>query len=255
MKELCRVVSSDQVVVYEREDRIAKIILNRPGKLNALNSAVVQGLHDAWRKFENDDEARVAILTGSGSRAFSAGVDLNDPPELGPAFPGVGVNVTKPVIAAIEGYCLGGGFVLAMLCDLRVAAEDAVLGYPEAKVGLMGGIGPALVNFMPRAIALEMLFSGENFPAQRLYEVGFLNRVVPKGETLLEAQRLAEVIAANAPLVLKGIKRLAGLYPSHDPVAVGAVVSQVLRPIMTSEDAREGMAAFKERRQPNFSGR
>lgn len=247
-------VPEQSIVLYECVDGIAQITINRAEKLNALSAAVVEGLGQAWRRFQNDDEARVAIVTGAGERAFSAGVDLNDPPELGPAFPGVGVEVTKPVIAAIEGYCLGGGFVLAMLCDLRVAAEDAVLGYPEPKVGLMGGVGPALIDFMPRAVAMEMLFTGENMPVQRLYEIGFLNRVTAKGEALAEARRLARTIADNAPLVLAGIKRMTSLYGGFNPVAVSAAVNQILRPIMASADAQEGMAAFKERRKPQFTG-
>jgi len=205
-------MENKNVVLYERKGHIAIITLNRPEKLNAMNREVVAGLNQAWDVFSEDEEARVAVLTSACEKAFCAGADLHElsshnPIVLAPAMPGVGIEIWKPIVAAVSGYCLGAGMVLAMFTDMRIAADNAYFGYPEAKVGVAGGLGPAMTRYMPMGIALEILLTGEMINAQRAYEVGFVNRVVPANKLMEQAIKTAEGIAGNAPLVLTALKK------------------------------------------------
>src|SRR5271154_2688965 len=163
-----------QAVLYETDGRVALITINRPEKRNALNPAVVEGLHDAWLRFADGPE-RVAILTGAGGAAFSSGIDLNDVPgDWWRAVPGVGVALDKPVIAATAGWCVGGATVLVAMCDLCIAADNTVFSYPEAKVGYCGGIAANLVSRIPHKVAMEFLLMGRPMSAQRMYDAGFV---------------------------------------------------------------------------------
>ncbi len=242
-----------EVVTYESQDRIATITINRPDKLNALNPAVGEALAAAWRRFNAGDD-RVAILTGAGERAFSAGADLTDSPEIWTFAPGVGVEVEKPVIAAVRGWCVGGGVVLVQFCDLCVAAEDARFSYPEARIGFSGGLISSIAARMPHKLAMELILVGEEMSAERAYQAGFVNRVVPGDQVMDAAREYAEKLAKNAPIVLAMLKRhVAEIMPRGPSEAAGRARRDVVR-TFASEDLKEGIAAFKEKRDPTFSG-
>src|SRR5689334_6926603 len=194
------------VVSIEERGQISVIAIDRPGKLNAINKAVAIELQEAFTAFDRSGQ-RVAILTGRGGRAFSAGADVTDLPELWRCVPTVGIMTAKPIIAAVAGWCIGGGLVMAMMCDLLVAAEGAKFSYPEGKVGITGGMIAGLAARIPHKIAMEMMLVGEPMDARRAYEVGLANRVVPAGKEIEEALALAEKIVDLAPLALAAMKR------------------------------------------------
>ena len=150
-----------ELVTYDTEGRVAVITINRPEKLNALSPAVGDGLLAAWRRF-NDSDARVAILTGSGERAFSAGADLSEAGDLWPFIPGIGIDVDKPVIAAVHGHCIGGAVVLVTFCDLCIAADNTRFSYPESKVGVSGGLITSLAARIPHKVAMEFMYGLED---------------------------------------------------------------------------------------------
>jgi enoyl-CoA hydratase len=243
------------VLLYESRDHIATITINRPEKRNALSEEVCVKLRDAWQRFASSED-RVAIITGAGEAAFSGGADLIDTPKaFWQCVPGLGVPVDKPVIAALSGWCVGGAVVLVMMADFAVATETTRLLYPEAKVGIFGGVMAGLVSRMPHKVAMELMLVGEEMSAQRAYDVGFLNRLVPAGKHLGVAQEYARKIAANAPLVLQTIKRFATATLPRGPAEHFYPEVGRLAAIMASADKDEGVAAFKEKRKPRFSGR
>jgi enoyl-CoA hydratase/carnithine racemase len=186
------------VVTYDsRPDGIAVITLSRPEKLNAINLQTAHELIDAWRRFEESTTDRVAILTGAGSRAFTAGADIKDPPVGGYGYvPNVGVDVTKPIIAAVSGWCVGVGFALVQMADLCVASDDAVFDYPEPRLGITRGLLGGLPLRIPHKIAMEIMLLGQRQDAERMREIGFVNRVVPSEEVLQTALEMAAIIAA-----------------------------------------------------------
>jgi enoyl-CoA hydratase/carnithine racemase len=246
-------VSSD-VVTYESRDSVAIITINRPEKLNALNGPVCEGLSAAWRRL-NESEDRAAILTGAGERAFTAGADLNDSSgEIWPITPGVGVEVAKPIVCAVNGLCVGGGLVLVQFCDLAVMAEDAWLSYPEAKVGFTGGLIASLAARIPHKIAMEIILVGERMTAQRAYEVGLVNRVVPRAELMDAAMDYATKLAANSPLVLETLRAFVGRTLPKGPTEAAGYARHMTERTFKSRDVKEGLAAFREKRPPAFKG-
>lgn len=243
-------------VLYESRERIAIITLNRPEALNAMNDAMIEGLHQAWRRFNESDD-RCAVVRGAGERAFSAGLDLKAPAkEFWRGMPTVGIDVDKPTIAAIDGHCVGGGYVLMSMCDLAVATERATFGYPETKVGYSGGLGVGIAARVPHKIAMEFLLVGEPFSARRAYEVGMINQVVPVGQQLEAAMRYARILADSAPMVLRTMKAWVHetLIPKS-PAEISARTRRLIMEMEQSEDRVEGQAAFREKRKPRFTGR
>jgi enoyl-CoA hydratase len=249
---------SGDLVTYESKDGIATISINRPEKLNALSNAVVASIRDAFIRL-NDSDDRCAIVTSTGDRAFSVGADLRDPPrdpDLWECMPGVGVDVDKPLIAAVTGYCVGGAYVLVQFCDLAVADESADFFYPEAQVGFCGGLIAGCAARIPYKIAMEFMLSGKHFSAQRAYEVGMVNKVVPKGQHIAGAMEYAEIFRDSAPLVMRTLKRfIRNEVMPRGPSEQAALARRELLAISRSEDQKEGGAAFREKRKPVFKGR
>jgi enoyl-CoA hydratase len=264
------VASGKDTVLYEVKDKIATITLNRPERLNAMNVAMVDRLPEVWRQFDQDDDAHVAIVRGAGERAFCAGGDLKEMAEGGvqhiydktETFAGVQYpsatyqfETKKPVIGAIHGYALAGGFTLALNCDIRIASEDAKFGVSEVKVGRGAPWAVPLLWAVPSGIALELVMRGNQIDARRAYEVGFVNDVVPKEALYETAWNIAAEIRDNAPITVRAHKQL--LYRAMDVGrAVGFLLADELaRDIYTSEDCQEGQRAFREGRRPNFTGK
>jgi enoyl-CoA hydratase len=243
------------VVTIEQRGPVSVIAINRPEKLNAINKAVAIELQQAFAAFDASEQ-RVAILTGTGGKAFSAGADVTDLPELWRCVPTVGIKTEKPVIAAVSGWCIGGGLVMAMMCDLLVAAETARFSYPEGKVGITGGMIAGLAARIPHKVAMEMMLLGEPIDAARAYAVGLANRVVLAGSEIDEAVAMAEKIIDLAPLALAAMKRFVndGVLPKG-PAELAALYGSQLGTVRNSEDAKEGVAAFRERRRPRYRGR
>ena len=265
-------------LLTERRDGVLILTMNRPEVRNALSPEMIVRLAQAWYEYRDTDALRVAILTGTGDEDFSAGGDLKltMPLMTGARQPesewdqrlmgnlqqfgdGIlrGFELYKPVIAAVNGRALGGGTEITNACDLRVAAEHATFGTPEAKVGLLPGGGSLtrLPRQVPYAKAMEILMLGDPFTAQDALEMGFVNAVVPRERLLPRALEFAERLAANGPLAIRKIKegvlRSSGL-PLDQAYQVENEVSAA---VMQSKDAREGPRAFKEKRKPNFTGK
>ena len=241
-------------VTYETNGNVATITMNKPDRMNRLDSEIVNALHQSWKRFMATDEERVAVVAGNG-RTFSAGADLNAiPHDLYRAIPGVGVPVDKPVVAAVQGWCVGGGMVLTTMCDLLVAADDAMFSYPEVKIGFSGGLISNLASRIPHKIAMELLLTGEPITAQRAYEVGYVNKLTPIDEVLAAAKTFAQGIAAQAPLPSRMLKRFTAEALPKGPTEQAGIARVQVEAINNSTDGDEGIAAFMEKRPPVFKG-
>ncbi|MGW7259122.1 crotonase/enoyl-CoA hydratase family protein [Streptomyces sp. NPDC054834] len=239
------------------------ITIDRPKARNAVNAAVAAGLSAALDQLEADPGLRVGVLTGAGG-TFSAGMDLKaalagESPEIpGRGFGGLTqARTTKPLIAAVEGWAMGGGFELALACDLIVAADDARFGLPEVSRGLIAAGGGAirLPKRIPYHLAMELLLTGEPVTGERAGRLGIANRVVRAGETVAAALRMAERIAQNAPLALAAVKELVRAADGAPEEEAFAVQARQMARLAASADVREGMTAFTERRSPVWQGR
>lgn len=243
------------VVTYQSEDGIAIVTINRADKMNALNEDVIQGLNAAWQRLEISDD-RVAVLHAAGDKAFSVGADIKNPPaEMWEGVPSVGVNVSKPIIAALHGWCIGGAYVIVQMCDLVVASETTVFKYPEAQLGFSGGLIASAVARIPHKVAMEFMLLGQDLPAQRAYEVGMVNKVVGTGEELTAAMEYATILRHSAPLVVETLKEFSLATINQSPAEAGAISRERLLGIRTSDDGAEGRRAFAEKRTPDFQGR
>lgn len=250
-------------VLVTQEDGIQLITINRPEARNAMTLAAATAIAEALDDLDARDDLRIGILTGAGG-TFCAGMDLKgflrgERPSLpGRGFGGLTRKPPrKPLIAAVEGYALAGGFELVLACDLVVAAENAQFGVPEVKRGLAATAGGLvrLPRQLPYRIALELALTGDMFPAKRAYEYGLVNRITPAGGALDEARRLAQTIAANGPLSVAASKRV--IVESQDWSSEEAWDKQtaLTEHVFTSADAREGSAAFAEKRKPVWQGK
>ena len=245
--------STPSTVTYESRDGVAILTLRGPKDLNILTHDMVDALAAAWHRFNASDDA-VAILTGGGERAFSVGANLADPPDLWKFVPGIGVPVEKPVIAAVNGICVGGAAVLVQFCDLCIMSEEAKFTYPEAKVGLSGGLITSLAARIPHKVAMEFIYGLADMDAARAYEVGMVNKVVPKAEVMDAAMAYALELRDSAPLVLTMVKRFVGEVMAKGPSERAGISLAQTRAVFGSDDFAEGAAAFTDKRDPKFTG-
>ena len=252
-----------EAVLFEVADRVAWVTINRPEARNAINQAVSEGLAEAWERVEADDDVAVAVLTGAGEAAFSAGADLKEMAaraERGLPSHFVGGRlaeggVTKPVIAAVNGVAFAFGFNLVMQCDLCVAADHSRFGIFEARVGRGSPWASQLGWLIPPRAAIELLCTAEPISAQRAYELGLANRVVPAAELRTATAELAAAIAANAPLTVRAGKAMIRATAGLSPDEAAAVADEIYQPVYASDDAQEGPRAFAEKRPPRWLGR
>ena len=253
---------SDREVIYQVEEGIAYITMNRPEKLNAINPEMRQMLWDAFQDVRDNPEVRCAIVTGAG-RAFSTGHDLvamaaaraNEGPSTGDLYV-VQSNIWKPIISAINGICLAQGCGIALGSDIRIASSGAQFGWPQAKRGISSVSGPALLSqVVPRNIAFEFLFTGEFVDANKAHELMLVNYVVPPEEVMPRAQAMARQITGNAPLALAAIKE-ASIKGAEMGLVERVDFAQKKRDeVLATEDAQEGVKAFAEKRAPVWRGR
>jgi enoyl-CoA hydratase/carnithine racemase len=252
-----------EAVRYQREGGVAWLTMDRPDSRNALSLEVRQGLWDGFRRFNSDEAAAVMVLTGTGESAFCAGGDLKEMADVSlrvPGrdflpYPGRNLEVEKPLIAAVNGVAYGGGFLLAQMCDLCVAAEGARFAISEARWGRGMPWAAPLPRLIPPRVALELLMTGEPIEARRAREIGLVNRVVPLADLHQEVAALAQGIAKNAPLTLRAAKamvyRVSGM-SWNDALDEG---DRLFEPVYLSEDAQEGPRAFREKREPRWRAR
>ena len=254
---------TDELLV-DADDGVLVITLNRPHRRNAIDLATAEALTAALDELDDRPELRVGVLTGAGG-SFCAGMDLKAVAETGtrPITKSRGElgmvrrPPHKPIVAAVQGHVLGGGFELALSCDLIVAADDTSFGTPEVLRGQVaaGGGAMRLPTRLPYHLALELLLTGEPLAAQRAYDLGLVNRLVPAAEVLPTALELARRISRAAPLALAATKRLAVESADWSLDEAWSQQDEIVRPVFTSEDAREGATAFAERRAPVWRGR
>jgi enoyl-CoA hydratase len=252
---------SDEVLT-EVSDGVAVITINRPEARNAVNGAVARGIAAAIEEFDASKDAQVLILTGAGG-TFSAGMDLKgfltgDSPSFEDrGFGGIVERPpAKPIIAAVEGYALAGGFELVLACDLVVASEAAKFGLPEVRRSLVAGAGGLLrlPKRIPYHVAMEIALTGEHYPAARLHQAGLVNQLVPAGEALAVARDLAARIGLGGPLALTATKRVIAESGDWNSADAFRRQAEIITPVFTSADAREGALAFAEKRQPVWRG-
>ncbi len=246
------------VLIYEKKDHIAYITLNRP-PLNALSRELARELIKAMHDYDNDNNLYAGIVTGTGDRSFCAGADLTDqehsiaPEEWEADYDWQLASVKKPLIAAINGYCLGGGFTLALCCDIRIASEKASMGTPDQKLNTVDAYASIMLSRMIAAsTAMEVLFTGERLSAQEAYRVGLVSRIVPPADLMTTAEALAKKICNNGPAALwacKEINKRARYMSLEDSLSLFKAVTG---PILKMEDTREGVAAFFEKRPPTW---
>ena len=252
---------------YERDGHVATITYNRPDVLNAIDAELRRDLNDAWTRFKEDEEAWVAILTGSG-RAFSAGVDLRNSAGAVGEWPGSfweiptinsfesGEEIWKPTIAAVNGPCIGYGLTAVAACDFVVASEHATFAFPEVRIGVPTIVGA--IRLPPKigwANAMELLLTGETFDAARAHEMGLVWRVVTHDRLLDEARALADRLCRSAPLAVRAVKEMAWrarFMPWAEAVRMGETMRRL---VGATDDAREGGTAWRERRDPRWTGR
>ena len=252
------------VIDYQKEGRVAVFTLNRPEALNAMNLESLEELSRVLINFKDDDELWVGIITGVGSRAFCVGADIRsvfpqskqtrEQSWVGPPTILRGLDLWKPMIAAVNGYALGGGLEIALACDLRIASENATFGLPEVTLGLIPGWGGTqrLPRLIPQAKAAEMLFTGRAIDAKEAYRIGLVNKVVPPAQLMTAAKEMAEMVCRPAPLAVRAAKQ-AMIQGSSLSLGDGLELEKTLTDfLVTTEDFDEGRQAFLVKRKANF---
>lgn len=258
-------MSNYQHLLVDRDEHVGIATLNRPKELNALNFQLVSELADALEAFDNDEEIRCIVITGAGDRAFAAGADIREMSDKSPINMMLGKfeawepirRIGTPMIAAVGGYALGGGCELAMHCDMIIASENARFGQPEIKLGIIPGAGGTqrLARTFGKYRTMEMVLTGANFTAQEMADHGMVNHVVPKGEHLTEAIKLAKVVAAQPPIAAR-LAKDAILSAFEMPLEQGLTNERKnFFLLFATEDQSEGMKAFMEKREAEFKGR
>jgi len=255
-------------IIYEKKGRIAYVTINRPQRMNAVDPDTSRELLQAFSDFRDDDELGVSILTGAGEKAFSAGADLvamtqafagGEAQFYDTPFGGItrDFHTWKPMIAAINGYCLAGGLELSLACDIRVAADHATFGLPEPKRALIPGAGGTqrLPRAIPLAFAMEILLTGGRIDAQTALQWGLVSHVVPLADLMAKAEEIAQAICQCGPLAVRAIKQAA--YRGLDMTLEEglALELKLLGDILRTEDVREGPLAFAQKRKPEYKGR
>jgi enoyl-CoA hydratase/carnithine racemase len=253
-------------VLYEKKGKTAYITINRPDVLNAINYEVRAALLDSWNRVNEDSDVWSVIITGTGDKAFSVGADVKStvkyretaeasdlPLNSESTF---GADVIKPVIAAVNGYCLGAGLLISMYSDIRVASQNAKFGLPEIKVCTLAahGLNVRLPHYFPMCLAVEMLLLGESIDAQRAYECGYLNKLVPQSKLMSTAEEYAYKINNLSPLALMSIKRCYRIGTAISPQAI-EFSDAVARMHRYTEDYKEGTRAFIQKRKPVWKGK
>ena len=259
---------SEPVLPVEVTDGVARVTLNRPEVRNALNEALLRELEASLRRLEDDPAARTIVLRGAGDRAFCAGADLKQVADRGTtlqareSFSGLArvlelmARMRTPVIAQVHGYALAGGCGLAAGADIVVASDDAVFGLPEIKVGLLPLIVMApILRAVGRKRGLLMILTGEPVPAREAYEMGLVSRVVPRSDLERVVGDLARTLAGYSPTALGLAKEAASMVPDMEYGAALRYLRELITLVALSDDAREGIAAFFEKRPPRFTGR
>lgn len=250
-------------VIVKAENGIQIITINRPEAKNAMTKAAAEGIAAAIDELESRADLTVAILLGAGG-TFCSGMDLKGflrgerPSVEGRGFGGITERPPKkPIIAAVEGYALAGGFELALACDLIVAAEDAKFGVPEVKRGLVAAAGGVirLPRRIPYHVAMEYVLTGDHMPAADAHRFGLVNKLVPKGQALQAAIEMAARITANGPLAIAASKRIVAESFDWHAEEMWKKQAEIIAPVFTSADAREGAAAFAEKRAPKWQGK
>lgn len=254
-----------QYILVERDERVGILTINRPKELNALNTTLIGELAAALEEFDRDEAIRCIVLTGAGEKAFAAGADIKEMSGQSPIDMLQGdfehwlriKRIHTPIIAAVGGYALGGGCELAMLCDMIVASENARFGQPEILLGIIPGAGGTqrLARTLGKYRTMEMVLTGAQISAQEMAAHGLVNRVVPKGEHLSEALKLAKTVAAQAPIAARLAKE-AVLAAFETSLEEGLEIERKnFFLLFATEDMREGMQAFIEKRKAEFQGR
>lgn len=250
---------------YEKEGHIAVFTINRPEVMNALSPQVLSEWTEALEDFRDDKNLWVGIITGAGEKAFCTGLDMSGsgPPGDGEEGPRMsqenlmqGLEIWKPLIAAINGYALGGGLEVALACDIRIAADTAKMGLPEVTLGLMPGWGGTqrLTRLIPFSIAAEMTIMGRRITAQEALDIGLVHQVVPQAELMAVVKERAEKICESAPLAVQGVKEAMIRGYSMTLEEGLKLESELGRKVNSSKDFAEGRKAFQEKRKPNYTG-
>lgn len=249
-------------VLYECRDGIAIITINREAFHNTMNTGVREGLWDAWRRFDSDREAKVAILTGAGTKSFCAGRDLREKEQAEllevtrdylPIL-GVSLNISKPAIAAVNGAAIALGFIFVQMCDISVASAQATFSITEAKMGRGVAWAVPLAKMIPRKVMMELLLTGAPISAQRAYEIGLVNHVVDPGQVIAKAMEVAKAVCAGAPLAIAAARQIVQIADEFPPAEALDRAYAISHGLAQSADAMEGIAAYVERRAPRWTG-